>query len=36
VKPKEVGYDDVGGSHLVQDRIQWWAVVDMITNLWVL
>jgi hypothetical protein len=32
----EVGYDGVDWSHLVPDRIQWWAVVDMIKNLWVL
>lgn len=36
VNPKEVGCYGVGRSHLIQNRVQWWALVDMITNLWVL
>jgi hypothetical protein len=30
---KVVGCKDVDWIHLVQDRIQWWALVNMVMNL---
>jgi hypothetical protein len=32
---KVVRFEDVNYTHLVQDKVQWWAVVDMVKNLWV-
>jgi hypothetical protein len=32
---KEVGWEDVDLVHVAQDRDQWWALVNMILNLWV-
>jgi hypothetical protein len=31
----EIGLEGVDCIHLVQDRGQWWATVNMVTNLWV-
>jgi hypothetical protein len=32
---KEIGIDGVNCIWLVQDRVQWWAFVNMVTNIWV-
>jgi hypothetical protein len=32
---KEVRYEDVDWIHLVQDKVQWWALMNMVMNLWV-
>jgi hypothetical protein len=34
--PGEIGWVCVEWIHLVQDRNQWQALVDVVTNLWVL
>jgi len=31
----KTGYKSVDWIQLSQDRIQWWAFVNMVTNLWV-
>jgi hypothetical protein len=31
---REVGWEDVDWIHLTQDRNQWWALVNMVMNLW--
>jgi hypothetical protein len=30
---KEIGWDGMDWIHLVQDRDQWWTLVDMVMNL---
>jgi hypothetical protein len=30
---KETGHDDVDWIHLAEERIQWWAFVNMVMNL---
>jgi hypothetical protein len=32
---REIGWEGVDWMHLAQDRDQWWALVNMIMNLWV-
>jgi len=32
---RETGQEGVDLMHLAQDRDQWWALVNMIMNLWV-
>jgi hypothetical protein len=32
---REVGWEDVDWMHLVQDTDQRWALVNIVTNLWV-
>jgi hypothetical protein len=32
---RETGVDEVNWIRLAQDRIQWWAFVSTVTNLWV-
>jgi hypothetical protein len=32
----EIGWADMEWIHLAQDRDWWWAVVNMVMNLWVL
>jgi hypothetical protein len=32
---KEIGYESVDWILMGQDRDQWWAVVNMVMNLWV-
>jgi hypothetical protein len=32
---KEIGWEDVEGVQLAQDRDQWWALENMVMNLWV-
>jgi hypothetical protein len=32
---REIGLESVDWIHLAQDRDQWWALVDMVMNLWV-
>jgi hypothetical protein len=31
----EIGWGGMGWIGLAQDRDQWWALVDMVMNLWV-
>jgi hypothetical protein len=31
----EIGIDGASWIQLAQDRVQWWAFVNMIMNLWV-
>jgi hypothetical protein len=31
---REVGIDGVNWFHLAQDRVRWWAVVNLVMNLW--
>jgi hypothetical protein len=33
---REIGWGGVEWIHLAQDRDSWWAVVNVIMNLWVL
>jgi hypothetical protein len=35
VNHKEMGFEDVDWILLDQDSVQWWAVVNMVTNTWV-
>jgi hypothetical protein len=30
---KEIGHDGVDWIHLAMDKVQWWAVVNMVMNL---
>jgi ribosome biogenesis protein Nip4 len=30
-----MGWEDAEWIHLVQDRDQWWALVNMVMNLWI-
>jgi len=30
---QEIGWESVNWIHLTQDSVQWWALVNMITNL---
>jgi hypothetical protein len=32
---REIGIDGVNWIELAQDRVQWWAFVNMVINLWV-
>jgi hypothetical protein len=32
---KKIGWKGVDWIHLAQDRVQWWALVNMVMNLWV-
>jgi hypothetical protein len=32
---REIGCDGVDCIHLAQDRDQWWALMNMLMNLWV-
>jgi hypothetical protein len=32
---KEIGWEGVDCMYLVQDRDQWWALVNVVLNLWV-
>jgi hypothetical protein len=32
---REIGLDDIDWIDLVEDRGQWWAVVNTVTRLWV-
>jgi hypothetical protein len=32
---REIGIDGANLIQLVQDRVQWWAFVNMVMNLWV-
>jgi hypothetical protein len=32
---REIGIDGVSWIQLAQGRVQWWAVVNMVMNLWV-
>jgi hypothetical protein len=32
---KEIGHEDVDWIQMVQDRIQWWTLVNMVMNLWI-
>jgi hypothetical protein len=32
---REIGIDGANWIWLAQDRVQWWAVVNMVMNLWV-
>jgi hypothetical protein len=32
----EIGLEGVGWTNLAQDRNQWWVLVNMVMNLWVL
>jgi hypothetical protein len=32
---REMGINGVNWIQLAQDRVQWWAFVNMVTNLWV-
>jgi hypothetical protein len=32
---RETGIDEANRIQLAQDRIQWWAVVNTVMNLWV-
>jgi hypothetical protein len=32
---REIGWGDLGWNNLVQDRVQWRAVVNAVMNLWV-
>jgi transposase len=32
---REIGIDGANWIQLAQDRVQWWACVNMIMNLWV-
>jgi hypothetical protein len=32
---REIGWEGVDWIHLAQDRDQWWALVNMVMNLWV-
>jgi hypothetical protein len=32
---RERGHDEANWVPLAQDRVQWWAFVSMIMNLWV-
>jgi hypothetical protein len=32
---REIGSEGVDWMHLAQDRDQWWALVNMVMNLWV-
>jgi hypothetical protein len=31
---RDIGREDVDWIHLAQDRDQWWAVVNTVTNFW--
>jgi hypothetical protein len=33
---REIGWEGVDWIHLVQDRILWWALVNVVMNLWTL
>jgi len=33
---REVGWEGVDRIHLAQDGVQWWTLVSMVINLWVL
>jgi hypothetical protein len=33
---KEIGCEDVDWIQLAQDKVQWWALVNMTINPWVL
>jgi hypothetical protein len=30
-----VRFEDVDRIYLIQDRVEWWAVVSMVMNLWI-
>jgi hypothetical protein len=32
---REIGINGANWIHLAQDRVQWWAFVNMVMNLWV-
>jgi hypothetical protein len=32
---REIGIDGVNWIRLAQDRVQWWALMNMVMNLWV-
>jgi hypothetical protein len=32
----KIGWEGVGWIHMAQDRDQWWTVVNMVMNLWVI
>jgi hypothetical protein len=33
--PRDIGWNGIGWIHLLQDRDQWRALVNMVMNLWV-
>jgi hypothetical protein len=33
---REIGWEVIDSIHLAQDRDQWWAIENMVMNLWVL
>jgi hypothetical protein len=32
---REIGIDEANWIQLVQDRVQWWAYVNTVMNLWI-
>jgi len=32
---REIGWEGVDWMFLAQDRVQWWALVNTVMNLWV-
>jgi len=32
---REIGWEVLDWTHLAEDRVQWWALVNTVTNLYV-
>jgi hypothetical protein len=35
IESREIGWGGMDWNHLVQDRDEWWALVNTVINLWV-